>query len=370
MQAVILVGGRGTRLRPLTATRPKPVITLVDRPFMAYMLEWLCGHGVTDIIMSCGFEPTQIEAALGDGSEWGVSLRYVVEPEPRGTAGALKECEHLLDERFLVLNGDILTDVDLGVQIADHERTGAAATLGLVRVDDPSAYGLVITNGDGSVHGFLEKPGPDELGGIREYLISAGIYVLERRVLDPIPAGRPVSIEREVWPRLVGNGLYASVARDAYWMDIGTPDRYLAATYDILDGDVKTAVLDKLGPVYLSVGEDLSAEGRIVPPGMIGDGVRIGHGSHVGSLVVLGDDVTIGEHSRVDHCVVLDGVTIGDRCEINDAIIAAGAVIGDRVTVRGRAIVGEGVRIGSGNELAFGVKLFPGTVLGDDEMRF
>lgn len=370
MQAVILVGGRGTRLRPLTSSRPKPVITLVDRPFMAYMLEWLAGHGVTDIIMSCGFEPSQIEQALGDGSDWGVSLRYVVEPQPRGTAGALKECEHLLDERFLVLNGDILTDVDLGAQIADHGRSGATATLGLVPVDDPSAYGLVITNGDGSVHGFLEKPGPDELGGMREYLISAGIYVLERRILELIPLGRPVSIEREVWPRLVGDGLYATAARDSYWIDIGTPERYLKATCDILDGEVRTAVLDKLGPAYLSMGEDLDADGRIVPPAMIGRGVTVGRGSHIGSLVVLGDGVTVGEQSRIERCVVLDGARVGDRCEIEGSIIAAGAVIGDRVTVRGRAIVGEGVQIGSGNELAFGVRLFPGTVLGDDGMRF
>ena len=371
MQAVILVGGKGTRLRPLTSARPKPVITLVDRPFMAYMLEWLRGHGVEDVIMSCGFEPTQVQQALGDGSDWGVNLRYVVEPEPRGTAGAVKECEPLLEERFLVLNGDVLTDVDVSAQIRDHEASGAAATLGLVPVDDPSAYGLVLCDDAGSVTGFLEKPGADELGGIREYLISAGIYVLERSVLDMVAPERAVSIEREVWPKLVGAGLHAVSDREAYWMDIGTPDRYLHATYDILDGDVVTAVRQKLGAGFLSTGEGLSAdEARIVPPAMVGSGVTIGRRSHVGPLVVLGDGVTIGAHTRVERSVVLDGATIGDRCEITDAVIGPGAVLGDGVTVRGRAMLGDDVRVGDGNELAHGVKLFPGTVLGPQAIRF
>src|SRR3954465_506198 len=155
MQAVILVGGEGTRLRPLTSRQPKPVITLVDRPFLVYMLEWLRGHGVDDVILSCGFAPTKVEAALGGGSALGIRLRYVVEPEPRGTAGALKDAEGLLDERFLMLNRDVLTDVDLGAQLGVHEEAGAVGTLGLVPVPDPSAYGLVLLDGAGAVTGFL-----------------------------------------------------------------------------------------------------------------------------------------------------------------------------------------------------------------------
>lgn len=371
MQAVILVGGKGTRLRPLTCGRPKPVITLVDRPFMAYMLEWLRGHGVDDIIMSCGFEPTQVQETLGDGSDWGVSLRYVVEPEPRGTAGALKECEALLDDRFLMLNGDVLTDVDVGAQIRDHEASGAVATLGLVPVDDPSAYGLVLCDETGAVTGFMEKPGADELGGLREYLISAGIYVLERSVLDLIAADRPVSIERDIWPKLVGAGLHATAARESYWMDIGTPDRYLHATYDILDGDVMTAVRERLGPGYLALGEHLAAgEARVVPPAVVGDRVTLGRRTHVGPLVVLGHGVTVGANTRVERSVVLDGAVIGDRCEITDAVIGPNAVIGSGVTIRGRAMIGDGVQVGDGNELAHGVKLFPGTVLGEQAIRF
>ena len=203
MQAVILVGGEGTRLRPLTSTVPKPVVPLVDRPFIAYMLEWLARHGVDDVVMSCGFLATAVRNVLGDGSHYGLKLRFIEEPEPRGTAGALKYAEDLLDERFLMLNGDVLTDLDLGAQIAQHDATGAVGTLALVPVADPTAYGLVRLNDDHSVKEFVEKPSADQ---IDTKLISAGAYVLERAVLDLIAPDRNVSIEREVWPQLVGEG--------------------------------------------------------------------------------------------------------------------------------------------------------------------
>src|SRR5687768_14520505 len=158
MQAVILVGGEGTRLRPLTSTVPKPVVPLVDRPFMAYMLEWLQGHGVTDVVLLMGYLSTAVRNVLGEGHQWGLNIRYVEEPDPRGTAGALKYAESLLEDRFLMLNGDVLTDIDLTAQLAQHERTGAKGTLALVPVEDPTAYGLVRTDADGAVIGFLEKP--------------------------------------------------------------------------------------------------------------------------------------------------------------------------------------------------------------------
>jgi mannose-1-phosphate guanylyltransferase len=370
MQAVILVGGEGTRLRPLTSRRPKPVITLVDRPFLVYMLEWLRGHGVDDVILSCGFEPSQVEAALGDGSALGLRLRYVVEPEPRGTAGALKYAEDLLDERFLMLNGDVLTDVDLTAQLAQHDETGAVGTLGLVRVEDPSAYGLVLLDEQRAVTGFLEKPGPDELVGHRRYMISAGMYVLERSVLALIPAGRNVSIEREVWPRLVGEGLYGYPAQDAYWMDIGTPERYLQGTFDILEGNVKTAVLDLLGANYLAIDGPVAGPGRIVPPAFVGAGCSVAAGAHVGSLAVLGRGVQVGAGARIERSVVLDGAVIGAHCELTDCVIAPGVRLADGVVVRSGAMVGEDVSVGEGNVLAAGVKVFPGTTLPAGSIQF
>lgn len=210
MQAVILVGGEGTRLRPLTSTVPKPVVALVDRPMMAYMFEWLHSHGVDDVIMSCGFKATKVRDVLGDGARYGISLRFVEEPDPRGTAGALKFAEEFLQDRFLMLNGDVLTDLDLSAQLAQHESTGATGTLALVPVPDPSSYGLVRLREDGAVQEFLEKPSPDTV--LDTNLISAGAYVLERSVLDLLAPGEPASIERDVFPRLVGNGLYGHVA--------------------------------------------------------------------------------------------------------------------------------------------------------------
>src|SRR5215212_8077993 len=195
MQALILAGGEGTRLRPLTSRVPKPVVPLVDRPFIAFMLEWLRRHGVDDVVMSCGFLADGVRAVLGDGGSSGVRLRYVEEPRPLGTGGALKFAEDLLDERFLMLNGDTLSDLDLTAQIAQHERTAARATLALYPVEDPSAYGLVRLDGDGAVSEFVEKPAPDQIDTNN---ISAGAYVLERSVLSLLEAGAPASIERDV----------------------------------------------------------------------------------------------------------------------------------------------------------------------------
>jgi mannose-1-phosphate guanylyltransferase len=366
VQAVILVGGEGTRLRPLTVTVPKPVLPLVDRPFLAHMLDWLRRHGVDDVIMSCGFLATSVRNVLGDGSQFGLRLRFVEEPEPRGTAGALKYAEDLLDERFLMLNGDVLTDIDLTAQIAQHDATGAVGTLALVPVEDPSAYGLVRLHEDRSVKEFVEKPTADS---IDTNLISAGAYVLERRVLDMIAPDRNVSIEREIWPRLVGKGLFAFPA-DAYWLDIGTPERYLQATFDILEGNVETAVTERLGASFVSVADGVEASGRIVPPAIVERGCRIGDGAHVGSLVVLGEGVDVGEGSKIERSVVLNGSQIGSGCTLQDCIVAAGVRIGEGTVVSGGAVLGEGVTIGARNVLTRGVRVFPQTELPDGAITF
>jgi len=356
MQAVILVGGEGTRLRPLTSTVPKPVLPLVDRPFIVHMLEWLGRHGVEDVVMSCGFLATSVHNVLGDGAQHGLRIRYVEEPDPRGTAGALKYAESFLDERFLMLNGDVLTDLDLTEQIAQHERTGATGTLALVPVDDPTAYGLVRLTEENAVREFVEKPPADQ---IDTDLISAGAYVLERSILDLVPADRNVSIEREVWPRLVGDGLYGCPHRGAYWLDIGTPQRYLKATFDIIEGNVRTAVADRLGNTYLAVHETATIHGRVIPPAVVERGAEVAAGAHVGSLVVLGDGVRVGERSVVERSVVLQGAQIGADCVLRDCIVGPGTRVGDRTSVTDGAVLGEGVTIGAGNVIANGAKVFP-----------
>jgi mannose-1-phosphate guanylyltransferase len=366
MQAVILVGGEGTRLRPLTSTVPKPVVPLVDRPFISFMLEWLCGHGIDDVIMSCGFLATSVRNVLGDGSTYGVRLRFVEEPDPRGTAGALKFAESLLDERFVMLNGDVLTDIDLTKQIAQHERTGAVATLALVPVEDPSAYGLVCLDGGRAVTDFIEKPSADS---IETNLISAGAYVLERNVLEHVPPERNVSIEREVWPQLIGAGLYGFPS-DGYWLDIGTPERYLQATFDILEGNVQTAVRERLGDGYMSLSEDAQVLGRAVPPAMIESGAVIAEGAHVGSLVVLGHDVKIGAGSSIERSVILNGTEIGENCKLRDCIVAAGCRVGAGTHVEEGAVLGEGVTVGADNVIAGGARISPGVTLPDGAIRF
>jgi mannose-1-phosphate guanylyltransferase len=366
VQAVILVGGEGTRLRPLTSNVPKPVVPLVDRPFIAYMLQWLVGHGVDDVIMSCGFKAAVMRDVLGDGSDYGIRLRFVEEPDPRGTAGALKYAEDLLDERFYMLNGDVLTDLDLSAQLAQHERTGAVGTLGLVGVEDPSAYGLVRLQPDGAVREFVEKPSADQ---IDTNMISAGAYVLERSILDLVAADQNVSIEREVWPRLVGNGLYA-FEHEAYWMDIGTPERYLQGTFDILEGKVDTAVQELLGTGYLSVAADATLTGRVVPPTLLQTRALVGAGAVVGPLAVIGPDVQIGDGSIVESSVVHAGARIGRNCVLRDCIVAAGAEIGDNTHVTDGAILGEGVRIGADNVVTRGARVFPGVEIPDGGLKF
>ncbi len=368
MQAVILVGGEGTRLRPLTSTVPKTVVPLVDRPLIVYMLEWLRRHGVDDVIMSCGFLATGVRCVLGDGSQLGIRLRFVEEPEPRGTAGALKFAEELLDERFLMLNGDVLTDLDLTAQIAQHEATGAVGTLALVPVPDPSSYGLVSLREDSSVQEFLEKPSPDE--PITTNLISAGAYVLERSVLDLIVPDEKVSIEREVWPRLVDNGLHGFVDADAYWIDIGTPARYLQVTFDILEGNVRTDVGERLGDTFVDVDPAAAVAGRVVPPAVVERGATIAEGAVVGSLAMIAEGVSIGSHSIVERSVVLRDARIGEGCVLSDCIICPGAVIGDRTQITDGAMIGEGVTIGTDNVVTRGARLFPGMEVPDGGLAF
>jgi mannose-1-phosphate guanylyltransferase len=363
---VILVGGQGTRLRPLTSTVPKPVVRLVDRPFIAFMLEWLRGHGVDDVIMSCGFLADGVRSVLGDGSQLGIRLRFVEEPDPRGTAGALKLAEPMLDERFLMLNGDVLTDIDLTAQIAQHDASGARATLALVPVADPSAYGLVILREDRSVREFVEKPSP---GSVESNLISAGAYVLQREILELVAPGRNVSIEREVWPRLVNHGLYGFPS-EGYWLDIGTPARYLQATFDIIEGNLDTSVRERMGDDWLAIDESARAEGRVAPPALLERGVRVAAGAHVGSLAVLAQDVSVGAGSTVERAVVLAGTRIGEGCELRDCIVADGCSVGAGTSISGGAVLGEGVIVGARNVIAHGARIFPGVELPDGAIDF
>jgi mannose-1-phosphate guanylyltransferase len=305
----------------LTSTVPKPALTLVDRPFLAYMIEWLAAHGVTEVVLACGFLPDVLREALaGEEDRAGVSIRYVVEPERRGTAGAIRfaadELGADLDDRFLALNGDVLTDLDLSALLDTHADRGATATLGLHPVDDSSAFGLVHSDGEGAVLEFLEKTGESVPGEV-----NAGMYVLERSVLDLIPPGKEVSIERDVFPRLVGNGLHG-LRLDGYWMDIGTPDRYLQASWDILERRVETRVAATAPGLLVAAGAEVASGATVGPRAVIGPGCRVADGAEVRESVLL-DGCTVGEGARVSRSILSPGATVAPGATVEGAVAGA-----------------------------------------------
>jgi mannose-1-phosphate guanylyltransferase len=339
MQALILAGGAGTRLRPLTYSVAKPVLPLAGRPHIAYVIDWLRRHGVDDVVVSCGHLAEGMRETLA-ALEPEVSIRYAEEPDPRGTAGAIRFADELLGERFFVLNGDVLCDLDLGALIRLHERSDARATIGLYPVADPSAYGLVRRRADGEITEFLEKPDPEEIDTDE---INAGAYLLERSVLDLIPADREVSIEREVFPRLVGDGLYG-MRLEGYWMDIGTPDRFLQANWDILERDVETVIADRLDSNGLLVesGAEVSDGATIEAPALVEAGARVAAGARVGPRAVLGAGCTVAERASVGGSVLLAGCRVGEGARVRDSILSAQVEVAADAEVEPGSVLGEG----------------------------
>jgi mannose-1-phosphate guanylyltransferase len=311
---------------------------LAGRPFLTFMLDWLRGHGVDQAILSCGFMSDAVHSVLGD-VYGGMRLRYVVEEEPLGTAGPLRLALDggVLEERLLVLNGDVLTDMDLTAEVAQHEATEARCTLALIEVEDTASYGVVPTDADGRVAAFLEKTD----GEVPTNRINAGAYVLEREVVEElVPSGRAVSFEREVFPQLVGHGLYGWAA-GGYWIDIGTPERYLEATYDLLSGAV----------------------GSTLPPrdetgSLIGDGC-LTSGAHIGPQAVLGAHCSVGSDSSVERSVLHDRVVVGADCVIRDAVLAERVRLGDGVRVDPGAMIGAGAKVAPGAVVAADARIDP-----------
>ena len=362
MQALVLVGGQGTRLHPLTLTQPKPAVPLVDRPFIRFTADWLGRHGVSDVVMACGFRPEDLRSALGDEIPGGPRVRYLEESEPLGTAGPIRLAadQGLLSDRFLVLNGDVLTDLDLTEHMRVHSERDAVASLALYPVDDPTSYGLVRKDPQtGAVTEFLEKPEPAEIDTDE---VNAGAYVLERSVAELIPAGRSVSIEREIFPRLVGQGLFG-LRLGGYWMDIGTPDRYLQASWDILTGRVETEVGERVSDgVGIDEHADVDRSAHVEGPVLVDSGASVGPGAQIGPNAVIGRDSIVGEGSVVVGSVLHADCLIGDGARIEGAILASGVKVGQNAIVEDGAIVGEGARIEPGARLEHDARVEPGMV--------
>ncbi|HWS53085.1 MAG TPA: NDP-sugar synthase [Pyrinomonadaceae bacterium] len=338
MQALILAGGKGTRLRPLTVYTPKPVVPVCNRPFLLYQIDTLRRAGITDITLSLSYQPHKIEQQLGDGSEFGVRLSYTVEPQPMGTAGAYKFAEGLIREPTVILNGDIITDLDLRAVIREHDARGAAATIVLAPVENPSSYGLVETDGGGRVRRFLEKPKPDECVTNN---INAGTYVLDPRVLDFIPAGESYSFEYQLFPDLLRRGekFFAHVPGDAYWIDIGTPARYLQVHRDILRGRVhgmtpkeRRGAFD--AATHAEIDElSLVADGCVVKPGAQVVNSVLGPGVHLEERARVEDSV-VWAHTRVGAGASLAGAVVGRGCHIGRAAaVGPGSVLGDKTSL-------------------------------------
>jgi mannose-1-phosphate guanylyltransferase len=342
VRAVVLVGGFGTRLRPLTNDTPKQMLPVAGRPMIERVLAHLAGHGIDEVVLSLGYRPDAFTEAYPDATCAGVRLVYAVEPEPLDTAGAIAfAARHAgLDERFLVVNGDILTDLDLAALVELHERSGAEGTIALTKVDDPSQFGVVPTDEHGRVEAFVEKPAPGEAP---TDLINAGFYVLEPGVLDRIPAGVRVNVERQTFPAMVAEGTLFARPDGAYWLDVGTPERFLQASLDLLDGR-RVERLHQPAP-----SGDVAID--LTDPVVLGSGVRVAAGARV-ARAVLGDGVEVGAGALVEASVLLPGAVVGVGAVVRRAVLGAGAVVGPRACVEALSVLGDGARVDEGEVLS------------------
>lgn len=330
MKAVVLVGGFGTRLRPLTLRTPKQMLPIVNRPMIEWVLGHLGRHGVDQAVLALGFQSDDFASAYPDGQCAGVELHYAVEDEPLDTAGAILFAANDagIRERFVVMNGDVLTDLDLTALVAFHDRAGAEATIALHEVSDPSAYGVVPTDDDGRVIAFVEKPPADDAP---TNFINAGTYILEPSVLDRIEPGRRVSIERETFPAMVQDrSLFATPDGGVYWLDAGTPEAYLGAQVDLIDGR---------RPPPLDIPMTAVDPSAVVSP------------SATVRSSVLGPDVRVDDHAEVVDSVVQRGATVGAKARVRGSIIGAGASIGEGATLEELCVVGDGETVPAGADL-------------------
>jgi NDP-sugar pyrophosphorylase family protein len=340
MKAVILAGGEGTRLRPLTLSTPKPVVPVVDRPFLRHQLDLLARAGIHEVVFSVAYRPERVSAVFGDGSALGMRIRYVVEETPLGTGGAVRNALDHLDERTVVLNGDVLTDVDLSAVVARHERAAATATILLTPVPNPAAYGLVETDGDGRVRRFLEKPRPEQ---ITTNQINAGVYVLESRALEIMKPGVNISIERFFFPALLERGdVVLGPVHPGYWIDIGTPEKYLQVHRDVLDGRFPVP-LDgeprKGGFVHPTA--EVAGGASLDGPFYVGPGCRVGDGAHLGRHAVLVAEVEVAAGASVRDSVLWRGVRVGPECAVEGSLLGTCVSLGRSSAVRNAAL-GEG----------------------------
>lgn len=354
-EAILLVGGKGTRLRPLTVHTPKPMVPAAGVPFLTHQLARARAAGVEHIVLATSYLAEVFEPYFGDGSSLGLHIEYVTEREPLGTGGAIRNVAHRLasgpDEPVLIFNGDILTGLDIRALVTSHADSGADVSLHLTRVEDPRAFGLVPTDDTGRVTAFLEKPQtPEEIVTDQ---INAGAYIFRRSVIDTIPAGRPVSVERETFPGLLADGAHLQGMVDStYWLDLGTPQAFIRGSADLVLGRAPSpAVPGRCG------------DRLVLPTASVAPDAKLSGGT------VIGADAVIGAGARIDGSTVLAGAVVEPGAVITDSLVGAGARIGSRTVLAG-AVVGDGAEVGADNELREGVRVWCGARLPDASVRF
>jgi mannose-1-phosphate guanylyltransferase/phosphomannomutase len=367
MKGIIIAGGAGTRLRPLTYTRPKPLIPVVNRPFLEYQVALLKKHGITEIIFWTNYMADKIAAHFGDGSAFGVSMQYAIEDTPLGTAGAIRNAQEIAGrDTFVVLNGDVLTDFDISSIVKFHRDKGALSTLTLKQVPSPSPYGVIITDAEGRVQEFREpseaqkkaladNPNVEHTGV--DY-INAGIYVMEAQALDAIPKGRPVSIERETYPKFLAEGapIYA-VARDGYWLDIGRAEQYRDATNAILTRDIAVDVPGEWQPAgyWAEEGADVDPTAHVAPTVHIGKNARIYEGTALTGKTVVGRNCQIGPNATLTDCILEESVIVRENVRLTGVIldngchVESGAVITLPSVFGANSLISKGTRITGAN---------------------
>jgi mannose-1-phosphate guanylyltransferase/phosphomannomutase len=359
MKAVVMAGGEGTRLRPLTSNQPKPMVPIVGKPCMEHIVELLRRHGFEDVIVTVAFLPQAIRSYFGSGEGLGVDIGYSVEESPLGTAGSVKRAAGRLDDTFLVISGDALCDVDLTQIVEAHREKGASVTIGLKSVENPLEFGIVVTDEDGRVERFLEKP---SWGQVFSDTINTGIYVLEPEVLKHIPQDRPYDFSKELFPLLLemGRPIYGHVF-DGYWQDIGNLDQYRQANFDALDERVQLEIpgIRIRGNVWLGDGVDLDDLDAIAGPSYLGNYCRIARGAHIGPYTVLSTSVTVRERGRVLRSIVDTSTYIGRSADIVGAIIGRSCDLRAHVRVHEGVAIGDEVTVGSESVILPGVRIYP-----------
>lgn len=371
MKAVILVGGEGTRLRPITFLNPKPMLPLVDKPFMENFVLWLKSNKIKDIIFSTGYLPEIFKNYFGDGSRIGLKLTYVREKRPLGTCGGVKNVEKYLDaEHFVVFNGDILSSMDL-IKMADfHESKKADITIALTPVEDPTSYGLVTMDNGGRIKKFLEKPSKGE---ITTNLINAGCYIIEPHLMKMVPEGKRYSFERELFPMVLDEGykIYGYVS-NSYWLDVGTPQKYLTAHYDVLEKkiDFKFLYKEVMENIYIGKDSKYSKDNFVSGPVVIGKGTRIEKGVKIMPLTVIGNGCTISEGTEISESIILNNCKIGEECLMKESIISNNVEVGKNVKIEDISVIGDNSIIGEDNILKNGIKIGINSRIGRRQLDF